>query len=286
VLNCALDCLFIFQFGWGVTGAAASSSISTILACALLLLRLVKDKRLVPGDLVKPPKAQESMPVLSAGFALSSKSMVTMYTIGLASQAIAALGAASLAAHEIIKQLFFLTYIGIEPISVAGQSLVAECLGKGKAEDARRVAYRLVGLAVSVGVLVGVLVMLMGPQLAHIFTKDKEVIYCTGTVIAVVSLFQPLDAINIAQEGILLGAREHVYISRSVIATSLCCFAVLYAITRSVPGYSLLHVWLCIKILTIGRIGFSSSRLYFSSKSPILGSKNSSGSNNVKQPTK
>ena len=82
--------------------------------------------------------------MLGAGIALSSKSMVTMYTVGLASQAIASLGAVSLAAHEIIKQLFFFCYIAVEPLSVAGQSLVAESLGRRQVSRARGIAIRLV----------------------------------------------------------------------------------------------------------------------------------------------
>ena len=34
--------------------------------------------------------------------------------------------------------------------------------------------------------------------------------------------------------------------------------------------YTLLQVWLCVKILTVGRITFSSARLYLSKHSPIF----------------
>jgi len=270
VLNVILDVIFIFQFGWGVGGAAASSTISTILSCSLLLYSLLKTKKWAPKDIFPPPRRQESMPVLSAGLALSSKSMVTMYTIGLASQAIAQLGAVSLAAHEVIKQLFFFCYIAVEPISIAGQSLIAECLGKKEISEAKRVAYRLVQLAVSLGVVMGLMVYFAGPKLVHIFTKEEQVIGVTTSVIGVVAFFQPMDALMLAQEGVLLGAREHTYISRSVIATSLTCFLALYTMTKTLSlSYTLLHVWLCVKILTIGRATFSSARLYVSKHSPI-----------------
>ena len=271
-LNCVLDCLFIFKFGWGVMGAAASSTISTILSCSILLYNLVKVKKvLLPKDLFPPPKFAESTPVLGAGLALSSKSMVTMYTVGLASQAIAQLGAVSLAAHEIIKQLFFFGYIAVEPLSVAGQSLIAECLGKDQTKEARLVAYRLVQLGLLLGITMGITIFFLGPKLVHIFTKESEVIRMALTVIGVVACFQPLDALMLAQEGVLLGARQHTYISRSVIATSLTCFLALYTMTKTLSmPYNLLHVWLCVKILTIGRVTFSSARLYLSKHSPIF----------------
>ena len=270
-LNCCLDCLFIFKFDWGVSGAAASSTISTTLSCALLLGSLLRSRQVAPRDFFPPPKLREATPVLSAGVALSMKSMVTMYTVGLASQAIAQLGAMSLAAHEIIKQLFFFCYIAVEPLSVAGQSLIAECLGKKEVYQARMIAYRLVQLAVSLGVIMGAVVYTLGPRIVHIFTKEDAVIGITFTVIGVVAMFQPLDALMLAQEGVLLGAREHAYISRSVIATSLTCFLALYTMTKTLAlPYNLLHVWLCVKILTVGRITFSSARLYLSKHSPIF----------------
>ena len=58
-LNCVLDCLFIFGFGWGVAGAATSSAISTTLSCGLLLSALVRRGVLRPGDLVPPPSLEE-----------------------------------------------------------------------------------------------------------------------------------------------------------------------------------------------------------------------------------
>jgi putative MATE family efflux protein len=270
-LNCVLDVLFIFKFGWGVSGAAASSTISTTLSCSILLYNLMRTKKVLnPRDMFPLPKFSESKPVLSAGLALSSKSMVTMYTVGLASQAIAHLGAVSLAAHEIIKQLFFLGYITFEPLSIAGQSLIAECLGKKEGREARMVTYRLVQLALMLGVTMGTLVYFIGPKLVHIFTKEQQVIGAALSVISVVACFQPLDALMLAQEGVLLGAREHTYISRSVIATSLTCFLALYTMTRTLQvPYTLLQVWLCVKILTVGRITFSSLRLYASKHSPI-----------------
>ncbi|WZN66259.1 MatE efflux family protein [Chloropicon roscoffensis] len=270
-LNCVLDCLFIFGFGWGVAGAATSSAISTTLSCGLLLSALVRRGVLRPGDLVPPPSLEEGAPVLGAGIALSSKSVVTMYTVGLASQAIASLGAVSLAAHEIIKQLFFFCYIAVEPLSVAGQSLVAESLGRRQVSRARGIAIRLVQLAVGLGATMGLLIYFLGPRIVHVFTKDAEAVRIALTVLGVVCFFQPLDALMLAQEGVLLGAREHAYISRSVIATSLTCFCALYLVTRTLGlPYTLLHVWLCVKILTMGRILFSSARLYASRHSPIL----------------
>lgn len=132
-LNVALDALFIFGWGWGVRGAAASSAISTTLSCVTLLTVLIRRGHLNPRrDLFPLPGVDESGPMLSAGLALSAKSVVTMYTVGLASSAIAQLGAVSLAAHEIIKQLFFFCYIAVEPLSVAGQTMVARARGLGK----------------------------------------------------------------------------------------------------------------------------------------------------------
>ena len=117
----------------------------------------------------------------------------------------------------------------------------------------------------------GLLIYFLGPRIVHVFTKDAEAVRIALTVLGVVCFFQPLDALMLAQEGVLLGAREHAYISRSVIATSLTCFCALYLVTRTLGlPYTLLHVWLCVKILTMGRILFSSARLYASRHSPIL----------------
>merc|ERR1719158_220202 len=74
-LNVALDALFIFGWGWGVRGAAASSAISTTLSCVTLLTVLIRRGHLNPRrDLFPLPGVDESGPMLSAGLALSAKS--------------------------------------------------------------------------------------------------------------------------------------------------------------------------------------------------------------------
>jgi len=271
-LNVVLDYLFIFKFGLGVQGAAASSSISSWLSLTLLLRFLIKRGHLSawPVPSVKDFWL-EAPPIMQAGLALSLKSMVTMYTIGLASSAIARLGAASLAAHEVTKQLFFVCYFAVEPLSVAGQTMVATALGGGQRERAKGVTLRLVQLAVSFGIVMGCITFAFGPRLIHVFTKEREVVELALSVVGVVACFQPIDALMLAQEGALLGAREHVYISRSVITTSIICFLSLSTLTAFFGAtYRLRSVWCCIKILSCGRALASTYRLYISKDSPIL----------------
>ena len=136
--------------------------------------------------------------------------------------------------------------------------------------EVRAIALRLVQLATTMGVVMGLAIFAGAGTLTRIFTADAQVLTAAMAVTSIVAFFQPIDAAMLAQEGVLLGARQHAYISRSVIATSVVCFCALNALTATKRPYTLVSVWCCIKILTMGRAIFSGHRLYVSPQSPLL----------------
>ena len=104
-LNCALDPLFIFVFGWGVGGAAAATALSQLAGC-LLLWRLDRRAAVVPVRLRAFAPTRAALREVARGGAPS------LFRQGLACVAMAALnhaaaayGDAALAGMSIVTRL-------------------------------------------------------------------------------------------------------------------------------------------------------------------------------------
>merc|ERR1719263_1753446 len=115
-VNVTLDVAFVFGLGWGVFGAAVASSLAQAVSLALLLVLLAHRGHLRPNDLRELPRAKEMAPVLLAGAAISTRSMASKAAVTFATSSVAVLGAAPLAAHEILRQVFMLGAMAAEPL--------------------------------------------------------------------------------------------------------------------------------------------------------------------------
>jgi putative MATE family efflux protein len=250
-VNLAGDCVLMFGLGMGVAGAALATAASQYVSAAILLAALVRTGLLNPADVARPPTLASAAPLLRAGAALSLRNLSTMGVIILGTSMVSSLGAASLAAHEVLRQLYIVSIQVFSSLDVAAQSLVASHLGHGDRAAARAVLVRVLQLGTAAGGAVGLALAAGARALPALFTADAAVAASAAAVMPIVAAFMPVDAAAAVLDGGLLGASETAWVSRTTVAVSAVCLAALLAARRA--GGGLAAVWLSLKVLTIGR---------------------------------
>lgn len=266
LVHLALDVALVFGLGWGVTGAALATSLSHWATLLVLLGAVMRKGYLRPADLARPPAWAEVAPMLRNGVLLSTRSLLAMSMLMWATKLVAGAGAAALAAHEILRQIWVFSNQTFTSLDIATQSLIAFYLGRGDRASAAAIFRRTLGLTLVAGV--GVMCALLGAReaLPGVFTRDAAVIAQVVVVLPLVAVFMPLDAAASAMDGVLLGSQQAAWLSRTMIVTAAFCSAGL-AWGQHV-GFGLLATWGVIKFLTVGRLIGNAWRIW-SPESPL-----------------
>jgi Na+-driven multidrug efflux pump len=260
IVHLGLDVALVFWLGLGVTGAALATSLSHWLTLLILAGMVINKGYLQLPDLARPPRWEDVEPMLRNGLLLSTRSILGMSVLLFATQLIAGFGAVSMAAHEILRQIWVFSNQAFTSLDIATQSLVAFFLGRGDRASAAGVFRRTLTLATSVAVLV-TLGLLLGQQtLPAIFSRDAAVIEQVAALMPLIAVFMPLDAAASVMDGVLLGSQEASWLSKTMMVTSGVAAVGLLTCQRF--GFQILAVWATIKLLTVGRLIGNAWRLW------------------------
>ena len=266
IVHLGLDIALVFWMGWGVTGAALATSISHW-ATLLILLGLVVNKGYLKlSDLARPPKWSDVAPTLKNGVFLGTRSILAMSMLMWATKLIAGFGAVTLAAHEILRQVWVFSNQAFTCLDIATQSLVAFYLGRNDKASAAAVFRRTLSLTLVAAVVIFGALMISKDAIPGVFTRDSAVIAKCAMVIPLIAAFMPLDAAASVMDGVLLGSQQAEWMSRTMIVTAACCAVGLTVGQRA--GWGLLATWVVIKFLTVGRLIGNAWRIW-SPDSPL-----------------
>ena len=131
-----------------------------------------------------------------------------MAAVTFATSSVAALGAAPLAAHEILRQIFMVGTMSVEPLGISAQALVSRARGLGDVDGALNTANRLLQLALCVGCCSGMVVLLLAPLYSAQVSPDATVVSLTHLTIPLLALFQPLEEVMAVSDHVLYGADD------------------------------------------------------------------------------
>ena len=258
-LNLALDALFIFGLGWGAAGAGLATSAAQLLSLGAMLAALHRRGCLRARDVLHLPSAAEMAPMVFAGATLSTRSIASTAAITVATGSVAGLGAAPLAAHEILRQVWMTCYLALGPLGICAQTLVAGALGAGDAAQARSIAGRLFQLALFWGGVASVGMFTLAPAYVRAVAPDPAVAGLAVGLFPLFAAFQPLEGLMVVGDSVLLGAQDHAHVARGMVVAAVCCVAALKATAGL--GWGLLAVWGSLKVLSTGRLVNSLARL-------------------------
>lgn len=252
IIHVVLDVAFVFWMNMGAVGAALATTVSLWINFGILFTKICKDGYLDLKDMASYPSFSEISPMLKNGLLLSTRSILGMTILVASTKLITALGAVSLGAHEIIRQIWVVSNQAFTSLDIATQSLIAFYLGRSDTRAAAAVFRRTLGLTAWAGVMTMLALFVYRGNLAAIFTSDIDVITSVSSVIPLIAIFMPFDGIASVMDGVLLGSQQAAWMSKTMVVTAcFCALGLLYC--SSTPTCTILTVWCVIKMLTTGR---------------------------------
>lgn len=256
--NILLDAVFIFGLGpipaLGIAGAAWATVASHWMG-GLLALAAVRRKLGFPDRL----HARDARLLLVVGRDLFLRTgLLTTYLL-LTTRAATRIGAEAGAAHQAIRQVWLLAALILDAFAATAQSLVGYFLGARRVDLARRVAGVSCAWSLGTGLLIAAAMLAGQGAVARIFVPEQAAgIFGAAWIAAAV--FQPLNALSFATDGIHWGASDYRYLRNAMAAATLTGAAALHAVDEARPGaltmvWVVTGVWIAIRmVLGMARI--------------------------------
>lgn len=202
VIHLVLDPILIYWVGFGVAGAAAASVIAQYAAAAWLWAKLRGRLGPIPTG---PGKLGHLAPLLTAGGILTTRTLLLVLTLALGTAAAATIGTPELAAHQVVRETWFLTAMLTDGLAIAAQALVAEHLGRRDEATINVINRRLLGWGLLGGVIVAGGWLMAAPLLARGFAPTLEIGGLIEVAARIAGLLAPVAALVWVLDGIMMG---------------------------------------------------------------------------------
>jgi putative MATE family efflux protein len=164
-------------------------------------------------------------------------------------------GAAAVAAHQVVLQLWSFLALVLDSLAIAAQALVGAALGAGDASLAKAVARRVTVFSTIAASTLAAVFAAGSAVLPELFTDD-------GSVLAVISVpwwflvaQLPFAGIVFALDGVLLGAGDAAFMRTATVVSALVGFLPLTWLSL-VFGWGLAGIWSGLTIFIVLRLIF------------------------------
>lgn len=245
VANAALNVLLVYGFDLGIAGSAWGTVLAQCGMAAIYLYVVVRGAKRHGASL--RPDAAGIRACAQAGVPLLARTLA-LRAIALIATAVAArLGDADVAAHQIVLSLWSLLSFALDAIAIAGQAIIARCLGANDAQGARDVCRRMIQWGFVSGIALGLLVVVARPVFVPLFSGDGAVQDAALPALVVIALAQPICGIVYVLDGVLMGAGDGPYLAWAMLAT-LAVFAPAALAVPSLGG-GLTSLWAAMALM-------------------------------------
>lgn len=219
LLNVLGNYMLIFgKFGapeMGVAGAALSTTLSRLIACAFSLYVIFSKKSLssmsIPLRGNWKPDFGIIRRVFNIGFPAALEQFILQSGLMLFARTVAKLGEAEFAAHQIGLNINGLTFSPSMAFGVAATTLVGQSLGANDEEKAERYGNLIHHMAIGVACFVGLMFLIFSHPMARLYTNNENVAGMAGTVLKIVALAQLGMPTQLTLSGALRGAGDTMY---------------------------------------------------------------------------
>jgi putative MATE family efflux protein len=282
VINFLLDVVLIVIFGMGPKGAAIATTTAEWISAFLFLAVLAGNiqipvnegfgtiqKRTMSSTIVpvwKVPPWDEIQPLFVASSATFVRALILQASLAAAaalaarngnSDSLDTIATASVAAHQIGIQLWLLCSFFCDSLAAASQGLIADALGRQDADDVIDVSKTIFVYSLCLGLFLA-LILQIGTAtsiLLDIFTQNEATRTALSSILPLIILAQPLNALVFAADGIIQGASEFPFQAKAMVIsgmTAAVTFVLLEAMNSS-DADALVHVWSALLALQLMR---------------------------------
>jgi putative MATE family efflux protein len=245
----------LLVYGWlgmprlGLAGSAVANLVGQWLAAVLFLWALLPERvplRIQPAVL----RAQVVM-----GRDLLLRTMAFQACFVSAGAVAARFGAAAVAAHQVVLQLWSFLALVLDSLAIAAQSLVGAALGAGELAHAKSVAWRVTAFSTVAAGVLAVVFALGASVFPSIFTDDRSVLDAISVPWWFLVAQLPIAGIVFALDGVLLGAGDAKFMRNATLISALAGFLPLIWLSL-VFDWGLLGIWSGLTTFMVLRLAF------------------------------
>jgi putative MATE family efflux protein len=250
--NIVLNYLFLYQWNWGLEGAAYGTVISFSLSFLVTLFILFKRREIrlyffrakTPWDLWSNFGRKS--------FHLFIRSASLTGSLFLATRLASQMGLVSLATYQVLLQIWLFASFLVDGLAISGNVLGASFYSKGDLEKTRSAFLNLLILGVLIGILFNLLYGLIPEKIIGLYTTDPEVLSLGLTLIAWVSFSQVVNSVAFVFDGLLFGLSGFSYLKTHMLIGVLICFLPLALV--SIWHQHLAWIWAGLVALNVYRL--------------------------------
>ena len=170
-------------------------------------------------------------------------------------------GAAALAAHQVVLQLWNFLALVLDSLAIAAQSLVGAALGAGRTAHAKSVAWRVTVFSTVAASVLATVFAVGASVLPSLFTDDRSVLGAIGVPWWFMVAQLPIAGIVFALDGVLLGAGDAAFMRSATLVSALVGFLPLIWLSL-VFGWGLVGIWSGLSAFMVLRLGFVGWRAF------------------------
>lgn len=204
---------------YGLSGSAMANVVGVAITAICFLISLNREHE---GGW--QPKWSVMKHQLVMGRDLILRSLSFQIAFVSAAAVAARFGTASLAAHQIMLQLWNFITLVLDSLAIAAQVLTGAALGRGTVGVAKHIGKRVTIYSLVFAGGLGVVFALLAGPIPRIFTHDSEVLATIATPWWLMIIMIVLGGVVFALDGVLLGAGDATYLRNITIASVLLGF--------------------------------------------------------------
>ncbi len=243
-LSAVLCPLLVHRWGVGLPGSAVANVAGQVVSAGLFLSALHRERAAAPrhAPVVLRPAPALLRAQLRTGRDLLARSLAFQACFLSAAAVAARFGAATVAAHQIVLQLWFFMALVLDAVAIAAQSLVGAALGGGDVRRARALARQVGGYGLVLGTGFGLLFAALSGALPRVFTTDPAVLAAVPAAWWFFAGLQPAAGVVFALDGVLLGAGDAAYLRTWTLVAAAAGFLPLTWASLAF-GWGLVGIW-------------------------------------------
>jgi putative MATE family efflux protein len=251
----------LLVYGWlgmprlGLPGSALANAVGQWVAAMLFCRALLSER--VPLRI--HPEVLRAQVVMGRDLVLRTLAFQACF---VSAGAVAArFGAAAVAAHQVVLQLWNFLALVLDSLAIAAQSLVGAALGAGQLAHAKSVAWRVTIFSALASAVLAIVFAVGASVFPSVFTDDRSVLDAIGVPWWFMVAQLPVAGIVFALDGVLLGAGDAKFMRNATLVSALVGFLPLIWLSLAF-GWGLLGIWAGLSTFMVLRLMFVGWRAF------------------------
>ncbi|MFG1781077.1 MATE family efflux transporter [Rhodococcus oryzae] len=238
---------------WELIGSAVANVVGQAVTAVFFVMALLRQARSSGSGVSLRPDSAVMRAQIVLGRDLILRSLAFQACFLSAAAVAARFGAAAVAAHQVVLQLWNLVALTLDSLAIAAQTLVGAALGAGRAAQAKGLARRLTEWSTVFAVALAAAFALGHTVIPGLFTDDAAVLGQIDVIWWFFVAIMPVAGVVFALDGVLLGAGDAPFLRNATLGCAIVGFLPLIWLSL-VQDWGLAGIWSGLTVFMVLRM--------------------------------